>query len=126
MLKRTLEERRSPRRDRGRPLQSDRHRQDEAPLPKNGDRRGQIIRTDKTGKGLISGTSALSNTAGDGKGTGKELELELVQAHMAQKPVLRVEVGARALHVRSVSREEARASAGVQDAWVSGCGCEAD
>ena len=37
-----------------------------------------------------------------------ELELELIQAHMAQKPVLRgeVEVGARALRVRSVPREE--------------------
>ena len=46
--------------------------------------------------------------------------------NMAQKPVLRGEVGARALRVRSVSREEAWASAGVQDAWVSGCGCEAD
>ena len=33
-----------------------------------------------------------------------EPELELVQAHMAQKPVLRVEVGARALRVRSVPR----------------------
>ena len=55
-----------------------------------------------------------------------ELEPELIQAHMAQKPMLRVEVGARALRVRSVSREEAWASAGVQDAWVSGCGCEAD
>ena len=55
-----------------------------------------------------------------------ELELELTQTHMAQKPVLRVEVGARALRVRSVSREEAWASAGVQVAWVSGCGCEAD
>jgi len=47
-----------------------------------------------------------------------EPELELIQTHMAQKPVLRVEVGARALRVRSVSREEAWASAGVQDAWV--------
>jgi hypothetical protein len=28
--------------------------------------------------------------------------------------------------VRSVSREEVWASAGVQGAWVSGCGCEAD
>ena len=37
---------------------------------------------------------------------------------MAQKPVLRVEVGARALRVRSVSREEAWASAGVQVSWV--------
>jgi len=34
------------------------------------------------------------------------LELELIQAQMAQKPVLRGEVGARALRVRSVSREE--------------------
>ena len=54
------------------------------------------------------------------------LELELIHAHMAQKPMLRVEVGARALRMRSVPREEAWASAGVQDAWVSGCGCEAD
>ena len=33
-----------------------------------------------------------------------ELELELIQSHMAQKPVLRGEVGARALRVRSVWR----------------------
>ena len=30
---------------------------------------------------------------------GFELELELIQTHMTQKPVLRVEVGARALRV---------------------------
>ena len=35
-----------------------------------------------------------------------ELELELIQPQMAQKPVLRDIVGARALRVRSVSREE--------------------
>jgi hypothetical protein len=57
---------------------------------------------------------------------GVELELELLQSHTAQKPVLRGEVGARALRVRLVSREEAWASAGVQGAWVGGCGCEAD
>jgi len=28
--------------------------------------------------------------------------------------------------VRSVSREEVWASAGVQGAWVGGCGCEAN
>ena len=50
---------------------------------------------------------------------GAELELELIQPQMAQKPVLRGEVGARALRVRSVSREEVWASAGVQGAWVS-------
>jgi hypothetical protein len=55
-----------------------------------------------------------------------ELELELIQPQMAQKPMLRGEDGARALRVRSVSREEVLASAGVQGAWVSGCGCEAD
>jgi hypothetical protein len=55
-----------------------------------------------------------------------ELELDLIHAHMAQKQVLRDEVGARALRVRSLSREGAWASAGVQGAWVSGCGCEAD
>ena len=32
-----------------------------------------------------------------------ELELGLIRTHMAQKPVLRVEVGERALRVRSVS-----------------------
>ena len=36
--------------------------------------------------------------------------------------MLRSEVGARALRVRSVSREEVQASAGVQGAWVSGVG----
>ena len=55
-----------------------------------------------------------------------ELELGLIQPHMAQKPMQLLELGARALRVRSVSREEAWASAGVQDACVSGCGCEAD
>ena len=42
-----------------------------------------------------------------------ELELELIQSQMAQKPMLRGEVGVRALRVRSVSREEVWASAGV-------------
>ena len=55
-----------------------------------------------------------------------ELELELIQPQMEQKPVLRDGVGARALRVRSVSREGALASVGVRGAWVSGCGCEAD
>jgi hypothetical protein len=55
-----------------------------------------------------------------------ELELELIQSQMAQKPMLWGKVGARALRVRSVSREEVWASAGVQSAWVSGCGCKAD
>ena len=60
------------------------------------------------------------------RGAWKCIELELIQSHMAQKPVLRGEVGARALRDRLVSREEVWASAGVRDAWVSGCGCEAD
>ena len=53
---------------------------------------------------------------------GVELELELIQPQMAHKPVLWGEVGARALRVRSVSREEIWASAGVQvqGAWVFG------
>ena len=34
--------------------------------------------------------------------------------------------GPRVLRVRSVSREEVWASAGVQGALVGGCGCEAD
>ena len=56
----------------------------------------------------------------------QELELKLTQSHMTQKKILRGEVGARVLRVRSVSREEAWASTGVQGAWVSMCGCEAD
>ena len=36
-----------------------------------------------------------------------EPEPELIQTLMAQKPMLRVEVGARALRVQSVPREEA-------------------
>ena len=40
--------------------------------------------------------------------------------------MLRVEVGARALRVQTLSKEEAWASAGVQGAWVSACRCEAD
>ena len=55
-----------------------------------------------------------------------ELELELIQSHMAQKLILRGEVDARALCVRSVPREGAWASAGVHGAWVGGCGCEAN
>ena len=45
---------------------------------------------------------------------------------IAQKPVLRGNVRARALRVRSVSREGAWASAGVQGAWVGGRGYEAN
>jgi hypothetical protein len=55
-----------------------------------------------------------------------ELELELIQFKMAQKPMPWGEVGARALRVRSVSRGEVWASAGLQGARVRGCGCEAD
>ena len=56
----------------------------------------------------------------------EQRRFELIETHMSQRPVSRVEVGARALRVQSVSREGAWASAGVQDAWVSGCGSEAD
>ena len=56
-------------------------------------------------------------------GRARAVELELIQFHMAQKPVLRVEEGARALRVQSVTREEAWANGGLQGAWVSGCGC---
>ena len=59
-------------------------------------------------------------------GNSNSNENELIQTQMAQKQVLRGEVGSRALRVWSVSREEVWASAGVQGAWVGGCGCEAD
>ena len=57
---------------------------------------------------MIRGGGAIVLLAKPGK-----LELELVQSHMAQKPALRDEAGARALRVRLVPREEAWASAGV-------------
>ena len=60
-----------------------------------------------------------------GEGKEGELKLGLIQSHMAQKPVLRGEVGARALRVRSVSRG-GHSERGVQVASVSGCGCYAD
>ena len=67
-----------------------------------------------------------SSSAGCRERGGVEFEIELIQSHMAQKPVLRGEVGARALRVRSVSREGAWASADEKGAWVSRCECEAD
>ena len=80
------------------------------------------------GEGFVPPGAVLRQECPHGEHRRKELELklELVQAHMAQETMLRVEVGARALRVRSVSREEAWAIAGVKDAWMSGCGCEAD
>ena len=41
--------------------------------------------------------------------SGEVLELELIQTHMAQKPVLRVEVGARALCGQCRERRHGRA-----------------
>ena len=54
---------------------------------------------------------------------GLELELELIQSHMAQKPVLRDEVGCAC-----VAREVSVERGGMCKAlgWVGGCGCEAD
>ena len=47
-----------------------------------------------------------------------ELELELIQAHMAQKPMLRGEVGARVLRVRS----DVRGHGQVRLCKALGCG----
>ena len=47
-----------------------------------------------------------------------ELELELIQSHMTQKPMLRGEVGARALRVRS----EVRGDGHVRLCNALGCG----
>ena len=47
-----------------------------------------------------------------------ELELELIQSHMAQKPMLRGEVGARALRVRS----DVRGHGQVRLCKALGCG----
>ena len=49
-----------------------------------------------------------------------ELELELIQSHMAQSQCCGVKWGARALRVRSVSREEVWASAGVRPRRLGG------
>ena len=46
-------------------------------------------------------------------------------AKAGKNPTAALEVGALALRVRSVPREGACASAGVQGAFVSECGCEA-
>ena len=48
---------------------------------------------------------------------GSVLELELIQSHMAQKLVLRGEVGARALRVRSVPREGEAALLDMSNKW---------
>jgi hypothetical protein len=48
-------------------------------------------------------SNSLSSAVGDEAGEGFELELELIQTHMAQKPMLRVEVCARC-----VARESKR------------------
>ena len=48
----------------------------------------------------------------------QELELELIQSHMAQKPMLRGEVGARALRVRS----DVRGHGQVRLCKALGCG----
>ena len=48
----------------------------------------------------------------------RELELELIQSHMAQKPMLRGEVGARALRVRS----DVRGHGQVRLCKALGCG----
>jgi hypothetical protein len=54
-----------------------------------------------------------------------ELELELIQSQMAQKPMLRGEVGARVrCAVWSETREEVSSSAVVQGARMSRCWCE--
>ena len=45
-----------------------------------------------------------------------ELELELIQTHIAQKPVLRVEVGARALRVRYIA-SQAKSRSTLRDTW---------
>jgi hypothetical protein len=49
------------------------------------------------------------------KSNGWQLELELIQTHMTQKPVLRVEVGARALRVliKNAAGQEGQVRAGL-------------
>ena len=53
----------------------------------------------------------------------KELELELVQTHMAQKQLLRVEVGALGAHqAKNIRVRAGYLGANVQGACVGGCG----
>ena len=58
-------------------------------------------------------------------GAHRELKLEIIQSDMAQKPMLRGEVGARVRDTRvwSETRVEAWAGAVVQGAWMGGYWC---
>jgi hypothetical protein len=71
------------------------------------------------GDGGFADADGDGQTAGGGAG-GSELELELVKTQMAQKPALRRKGDARSLRVRSVSRGQVLASAGMEGAWVGG------
>ena len=51
-----------------------------------------------------------------------ELELELIQTHVTQKPMLRVEVGVLGAHQVKNMRGEGWTGAKVQGACVGGCG----
>jgi hypothetical protein len=113
------------------------HRRETRTLALHGALRGSLkwgLRTEKgtekeKGRGSVLRASTEAEIArcvypalGSSMRDAEELELELIQSQMAQKPMLRGEVGARALRVRSVSREEVWASAGVQGAFGAvGC-----
>ena len=82
---------------------------------------GVVVSALSLGLGLIPylavvGASAAAAGGGGHFGALWELELELIQTHMTQKPMLRVEAGARALHmlVKNMCGWTERASAGVQ------------
>ena len=83
------------------------------------DARGACLALTPTAKSLRSGSAGSTSQFLSDRQDAPilvRLELELILTHMAQKPMLRVEVGARALIVRSVSREEAHGRARVCEA----------
>ena len=86
--------------------------------------RGAVIElSDSSCIVVMPGRSGIVESPGN---LSMKLELGLIQPHMAQKPVLRGEVGCACV-AREVSVERGgMASAGVQGAWVGGCGREAD
>jgi len=74
----------------------------------------------KTSPGLLFDLRSAGEALEDIKQMGLELELELILPIWHRSRCCRVKWGARVLRMRSVSREEVWASAGVQGAWVGG------
>ena len=79
-----------------------------------------MVSTSRRSLSGVAQAFAAEELSGGGPQVREELELELIQTHMTQKPLLRVEAGARALHMldKTMCGWTGRASAGVQGAFV--------